>query len=131
MNLRDKLQRANKEVTSISADEAASLHDAAKVLFVDVREIHELEREGTISGAVHASRGFLEFAVDPQSAAHNEQLIPDADIVVFCASGMRSLLAARTMMEMGFNRVRNLEGGFTAWRNRGGPITPVAPSAKP
>jgi rhodanese-related sulfurtransferase len=131
MSLRDKLRRANKEVASISADEAASLHDAAKVLFLDVRELQELERDGTIPGAVHASRGFLEFAIDPQSPAHKAQLVPDADIVVFCASGMRSLLAAQTMMEMGLNKVRNLEGGFMAWRNRGGRTTSVAPRANP
>lgn len=122
MRLRDKLQRAGKEISSLTFDEAVSLLSAEDVVFVDVRELHELEEHGTIPGAVHASRGSLEFAIDPLSYDHNEQLARDANFVVFCASGMRSLLAAQTMLEMG-KKVRNLEGGFTTWRNGNGPIT--------
>lgn len=122
IRLRDKLQRANKEIASVSIDDALASHRRGNVLFVDVREMLELQREGTIPGAVHASRGSLEFAIDAQSPGHNEQLRAEAEIVVFCASGMRSLLAAQTMLEMGFLKVSNLEGGFNAWRSAGGPV---------
>jgi rhodanese-related sulfurtransferase len=91
------------------------------VVFVDIRDLLELEKDGTIPGAVHASRGSLEFALDPESAAHNKHFSRKAVFIVFCASGMRSLLAGQTMLEMGMTNVMNLEGGYARWRKEGGP----------
>lgn len=120
--LRDKLRTANSEVPSISVDDAQSLLGKDGVLFLDVRNLDELQRDGTIPGAVHASRGFLEFVIDPASRAYNPKIRSDLEIVVFCASGMRSLLSAQTMRDMGYSNVKNLDGGFVAWRNRNAPV---------
>jgi rhodanese-related sulfurtransferase len=125
-SLRDKLRKASEEIASISVDDAQSLLGDLNVIFVDVREVHELQREGTIPGAVHASRGWLEFTLDPISPSYNAKLTPKAELVIFCSTGMRSLLSAQTMVEMGFSKVRNLDGGFTAWRNRNGPVAAAA-----
>ena len=122
LTLRDKLRKANQEIQSVSAEEAQQLLDSETVLFLDVREAHELQQEGTIPGAVHVSRGLLEFAIEPKSPTHNPKITRDLDVIVYCASGMRSLLSAQTLLEMGFTNVRNLDGGFTAWRNRNGPV---------
>lgn len=125
INLRDKLRKANAEITSISVDDAQALLGSADVLFLDVRDLHELHRDGTIPGAEHASRGSLEFAIDSTSRAYNQNIRPELEVIIFCASGMRSLLSAQTMREMGFSKVRNLDGGFTAWRNRSAPVVMI------
>lgn len=125
-SLRDKLRKASEEIASISIDDAQSLLGDLNVIFVDVREVQELQSEGTIPGAIHASRGWLEFALDPISPSYNANLTPKSEVVVFCSTGLRSLLSAQTMVEMGFTKVRNLDGGFTAWRNNNGPVAAVA-----
>ena len=125
INLRDKLRMANAEIASISVDDAQAMLGSDDVLFLDVRDLHELHRGGTIPGAVHVSRGSLEFAIDPNSRAYNQKIRPELEVIVFCASGMRSLLSAQTMREMGFPKVKNLDGGFTAWRNRSAPVVVI------
>ena len=121
MRLQDKLKRAKELVPSIAPLDAASMLGRDDVVFVDVRDIIELEKNGTIPGSVHVSRGLLEFALDPQSAAHKKQFSREATFIVFCASGMRSLLAGQTMLEMGVKNVINLEGGYAGWSKEGGP----------
>ena len=103
-----------------------------EVLFVDLRDVRELEREGVIPGAVHAPRGMLEFWVDPESPYHREVFAPGRPLLLFCAAGWRSALAARSLMEMGVAPVAHLEGGFDAWKAAGAPVAarPVkAPAA--
>lgn len=119
--LRDKLKQAKEIVSSITHLDAVSRLGRDDVVFVDVRDLHELAKDGTIPSSVHVSRGMLEFAIDPKSPAHKEPFSRDATFVVFCASGMRSLLACQTMLEMGLKNVINLEGGYTGWRKEGGP----------
>jgi rhodanese-related sulfurtransferase len=123
ISLRDRLRKAKGEIASISADDAQALLGTKNVLFLDVRDLHEVQHDGTIPGAVHVPRGSLEFAVDPTSRAYNQTIKPELDIVVFCASGMRSLLSAQTICEMGYVRIKNIDGGFVAWRNIGAPVT--------
>ena len=109
-------------VTTRSLDEARALHGRDDVVFVDVRDVRELEREGVIPGAIHASRGLLEFWFDPSSPYHREVFAQDKEYVLFCAAGWRSALSARTLMEMGVPRVSHIDGGFTAWKAAGAPV---------
>ena len=109
-------------VTTHSLDAARAMHGTDDVVFVDVRDVRELEREGVIPGAVHAPRGMLEFWFDPTSPYHREVFSQDKEFVLFCAAGWRSALAARTLMEMGVQRVSHIEGGFEAWKAAGGPV---------
>ncbi|MDE1943513.1 MAG: rhodanese-like domain-containing protein [Betaproteobacteria bacterium] len=96
-------------------------HDPVLQL-VDVRDVRELEREGTVPGAFHAPRGLLEFWVDPESPYFKPLFGEPREFVLFCAAGWRSVLAARTLMEMGLPRVAHLAGGFGAWKTAGAPV---------
>ena len=116
-------------VATRSIDEARALHERGEVLFVDLRDVRELEREGVVPGAVHAPRGMLEFWVDPESPYHREVFAPGRPLLLFCAAGWRSALATRTLMEMGLENVAHIEGGFSAWKAAGGPV--AAKPAKP
>jgi rhodanese-related sulfurtransferase len=118
---RDMVQAALAEVTTLSADEALALHGQPGVLFVDIREAAELQREGLIPGAVVAPRGVLEFWVDPASVWHRPVFAtPGARLVLYCALGWRSALAAKTLQDMGVPAVSHLGGGFSAWKTAGG-----------
>ena len=108
------------EVASISVDEALVLVDGGDAVFVDVRERAEHDA-GAIAGAVAAPRGFLEFIADPTSPMHNPALSSGKRLVIYCASGGRSALAAKTLQDMGYSEVANLTGGFQAWTGAGGP----------
>ena len=94
-------------------------------MFVDLRDIRELWREGTIPGAMSAPRGMLEFWVDPECKYHRKAFDDAEKLVLFCASAWRSALAARALQEMGMDNVCHLERGFTAWRDNGLEIAPV------
>ncbi len=109
-------------VRTLSLDEARTRHVAADALFVDLRDVRELEREGVIPGAVHAPRGMLEFWVDPQSPYFHKAFADGKPMVLFCAAGWRSALAARTLLDMGFEDVSQIDGGFTAWKAAGAPV---------
>ena len=116
-------------IATRSIDEARALHERGEVLFVDLRDVRELEREGVVPGAVHAPRGMLEFWVDPESPYHREVFAPGRPLLLFCAAGWRSALATRTLMEMGLEDVAHIEGGFSAWKAAGAPV--AAKPAKP
>jgi rhodanese-related sulfurtransferase len=116
------VDEANAVVETKSFDEARALHERGEALFVDLREVRELEREGVIPGAVHAPRGMLEFWVDPESPYYREVFASGRPLLLFCAAGWRSALAARTLMEMGVEKVAHLEGGFSAWKASGAPV---------
>jgi rhodanese-related sulfurtransferase len=103
------------------ADAQTKLGDPG-VVFIDIREARELEREGTIPGAFHAPRGMLEFWVDPESPYHKEVFGSDKQFIIFCQSAWRSALATATLVEMGLTSVSHIEGGFSAWKQAGGPI---------
>ncbi len=92
------------------------------VLFVDIRDIRELERVGTIPGAFHAPRGMLEFWVDPESPYYKDTFDQNRKIILFCASAWRSALACKQLQDMGYGPVAHLEGGFKAWKDNGGPV---------
>lgn len=96
------------------------------VVFVDVRESDERRKTGTLKGAVHASRGFLEFHADPNSPTHIKALSSGKRLVLYCASGNRSALAAKTLKSIGVSNVVHVAGGFPALQKAGGETEPAA-----
>jgi rhodanese-related sulfurtransferase len=119
------MAEANAVIETVSVQDALKLVDDPEVLFIDVRETAELKSEGTIAGAIHAPRGFLEFLADPESPMHNRALSSGKRLLLFCASGGRSTFAARTLNEMGIENVAHIAGGFSAWRQARGPVVAV------
>jgi rhodanese-related sulfurtransferase len=113
---------ANAAVDTLSVEEAKQLVGKDDVVFVDVREGGELAVQGKIPGAVHAPRGMLEFYADPSAPYHKPELNSGKRLVVYCASGGRSALAAKTLKDMGIDKVANLLGGFTAWQQGSGEV---------
>ncbi|MDA9684765.1 rhodanese-like domain-containing protein, partial [Candidatus Pelagibacter bacterium] len=102
------------------AKEVKSLVDKNEVSLIDVRDIRELWKEGTIKGSKHIPRGMLEFWLDPESSYYQENKIKDLKkIVLFCALGFRSALATKALIDMGFKNVANASGGFDALKNAG------------
>jgi rhodanese-related sulfurtransferase len=114
------LAEANAKVESVSVQDAVPLLGDPSVVFLDVREAAE-RQNGFIPGSIPAPRGFLEFIADPEGPMHDPALAGDKTLVVYCGSGGRSALASRTLDEMGFEKVRNLVGGFAAWTAAGAP----------
>jgi rhodanese-related sulfurtransferase len=111
---------ATASVETLPAEMAVKLLGQPNVVFVDVRETAELEKTGKLKGAVEVSRGLLEFQADPASPGHLTELHPARQLVLFCASGGRSALAAKTLKDMGFEKVSHVAGGFPAIKNAGG-----------
>ena len=95
------------------------------VVFVDIRDPREIEREGTIPGAFRCTRGMLEFWIDPESPYHKPVFAQDKKFVFFCGGGWRSALAAKVAHEMGLKPVAHIDGGFAAWKKAGAPIESV------
>ncbi len=116
------LAEANAKIETLSVDEAIPLAGRDDVVFVDLRDPRELEREGRLPGAVHCPRGMLEFWIDPESPYHKPVFAQDKRFVFFCAGGWRSALAAATAGDMGLKPVAHVEGGFSAWKKAGGPV---------
>lgn len=118
----DLVAEANAAVGTVAAAEAKQLVGKDDVLFVDVRDGAELAKHGKVPGAVHAPRAFLEFYADPASPSHKPELASGKRLVLYCGSGARSALAAKTLKDMGIDKVVNLVGGFGAWQQAGGEI---------
>ena len=118
---KDMIAGANAVIDSVSVHDALPLASDDSVVFVDVREAAE-RAQGTIPGSIHAPRGFLEFIADPQGPMHKPELASGKRIVVFCASGGRSALASKTLVDMGIKNVANMAGGIAAWKEAGGAI---------
>jgi rhodanese-related sulfurtransferase len=114
------LQEANAAITTLSVDDAKKLQGKNDVVFVDLRDPRELEREGKIPGAFHCPRGMLEFWIDPESPYAKPIFQEDRTFVFFCAGGWRSALAAKTAKDMGLKPVAHIEGGFGEWKKQGG-----------
>ena len=127
--IRTLVADAEREIETLSFEDAVKLSGRDDVLFVDVRDIRELERDGKMPGAFHCPRGMLEFWIDPDSPYYKDVFAQDKKYVFFCAGGLRSALAAQTAQRMGMKPVAHLEGGFGGWKKSGGPIE--APKEKP
>ena len=114
------VQEANENIETLSADEVKSLVEKDEITLIDVRDIRELWKEGTIENSKHIPRGMLEFWLDPESSYYKANKIKDIKkMVLFCALGFRSALATKSLMEMGFQNVAHIEGGFDALKKSG------------
>ena len=106
---------ALKEINTISTDEAYEKFTKNECNLIDIRDVRELEREGRIEDSNHIPRGMLEFWLDPESAYFKQgKLELKKEMVLFCAGGMRSALAAKSLKDMGFKKVSHIDGGFGA-----------------
>ncbi len=116
------IAEAHERIQTLSVEDAQAKLGDPNVVFIDIREARELEREGTIPGAFNAPRGMLEFWVDPESPYHKEILGPDKEFILFCQSAWRSALATAALLDMGHASVSHIEGGFSAWKQAGAPV---------
>lgn len=116
------LDEALAEITTLSVEEARARFGSDDVVFVDLRDIRELKREGRIPGALHAPRGMLEFWVDPESPYFKPVFGEGKSFIFFCAAGWRSALATKAVQDMGLEPVAHIDGGFSAWRDAGLPV---------
>ena len=119
---RQMVDEAKSRVKTIGLDEAKARLGKSDVMFVDLRDVRELEREGQIPGAFHCPRGMLEFWIDPDSPYYKDAFAPGKQFVFYCNAAWRSALAADVAQQMGMENVVELDGGFTAWKNAGLPV---------
>ena len=122
--IKELCAEAETEIETMTVDQVMAVKDNDDVQLVDIRDIRELWRDGTIPGAIHAPRGMLEFWVDPNSPYHREDFASGKKFIFYCAGGMRSALAAQSVHRMGLEPVAHMAGGFGAWSKAEGPIEP-------
>lgn len=116
---------ASAQITtySVSDIQARLAAGDARLQLVDIRDVRELEREGTAVGALHAPRGMLEFWVDPASPYFKPVFADEArEFVLYCGAGWRSALATKALQDMGMTNVAHIDGGFTDWVKQGAPV---------
>ena len=118
-SVKQLVNRALKEIETISVEQASALLDDEGTVIVDIRDVRELYRDGKIPGALHAPRGMLEFWVDPDSEYHRKIFSSGKRFVLYCAKSHRSALATQTIQNMGLEPVCHIDGGFLAWREAG------------
>jgi rhodanese-related sulfurtransferase len=119
---RQLVDEAKSRITTIGLEDAKARLGKPDVLFVDLRDVRELEREGQIPGAFHCPRGMLEFWIDPDSPYYKDAFAPGKQFVFYCNGAWRSALAADVAQQMGLPNVVEMDGGFTAWKNAGLPV---------
>ena len=123
LGYKDLIADAMSKIDTLNQAEAMALLDDPDTLFVDIRDVRELEREGMIPNAFHAPRGMLEFWVDPASPYFKPVFGDEAkEYVLFCAASWRSALATKALQEMGMTNVAHVDGGFAAWVKDGAPV---------
>jgi rhodanese-related sulfurtransferase len=118
------IAEAEKRTQGISIVEALKRQGEPNTVFVDIRDVRELERDGMIPGAFHAPRGMLEFWVDPESPYYKPVFTDDKTFILYCQADWRGTLAAAALADMGMTNVLHLEGGYGEWRKAGGPTAP-------
>ena len=124
--IKELVAEAEAAITTLSIKEAIKRYKDEDVVFVDIRDIRELERDGTIPNSVHAPRGMLEFWFDPESKYHREVFGDEnKTYVLFCAAAWRSALATKTLQDMGFVNIVHFSEGFGGWKESGGSINLV------
>ncbi len=124
----EMVAEAKQRVENLSVDQAAREVASGDAILVDLRDPGERAQNGVIPGAVSAPRGMLEFWADPTSSYHRPEFDPNRRIILHCASGGRSALAADTLQQMGYQNVAHLDGGLNAWKAAGQPVESETPS---
>jgi rhodanese-related sulfurtransferase len=120
-NVKQMMEAANAAVPRITPAQAQEMMAKGNTLVVDVRDGTEVEKSGKVAGAVHVSRGMLEFRADAESPYHDKNFAKDKTVILYCASGGRSALSGKTLKDMGYAQVYNL-GAFKDWAESGGAI---------
>ena len=120
-NLKQMMEAANAAVPRITPAQAREMIAQGNALVVDVRETQEVANSGKAAGAVHVSRGLLEFRADPDSPSHDKNFAKDKNVILYCGSGGRAALAGKLLKDLGYERVFNL-GGFKDWADAGGEV---------
>jgi rhodanese-related sulfurtransferase len=120
-SVKQMMEAANAAVPKITPAQAKEMIAKGNTLVVDVRDGTEVAASGKVAGAVHVSRGMLEFRADPESPYHDKNFAKDKSVVVYCASGGRSALAGKVLKDLGYDQVYNL-GGFKDWAESGGAV---------
>ena len=114
------VEEAKKNIETLSSDDVKTLYENKEITLIDVRDIRELWKEGTVKNSKHIPRGMLEFWLDPESSYFQANKIKEIKkIVLFCALGLRSALATKSLIEMGFKNVAHVDGGFDALKKSG------------
>ena len=127
LTVKQMLEAANAAVPKITPAQAHEMIGKGNTLVVDVRDAPEVEKSGKVAGAVHVSRGMLEFRADPESPYHDKNFSKDKSVILYCASGGRSALAAKVLKDMGYQHVYNV-GAFKDWAESGGAVEkPIEP----
>jgi len=125
--VKQMLEAANAAVPRITPPQAREMMAKGNTLVIDVRDAPEVEKSGKVGGAVHVSRGMLEFRADPETPYHDKNFTKDKVLILYCASGGRSALAGKVLKEMGYSQVYNL-GAFKDWAESGGAVDkPIKP----
>jgi rhodanese-related sulfurtransferase len=120
-SVKDMLAAANAAVPRITPAQARGMIAEGNTLVVDVRDAPEVQASGKVAGAVHVSRGMLEFRADPELPSHDKSFAKDKNVIVYCASGGRSALSGKLLKDLGYEHVYNL-GAFKDWAESGGTI---------
>ena len=121
-SVKEMVEVAKSEIDNISPEEASRRATEEGALIVDIRDVREMQRDGAIPGAMHAPRGMLEFWVSPDSPYTKEIFGEDRECVLCCAGGMRSALSAKTLKDMGMEKISHIETGFGGWQADDMPI---------
>src|SRR6059058_3981621 len=121
ISVKQMMEAANAAVPKITPAQAREMIGKGNTLVVDVRDAPEVEKSGKVAGAVHVSRGMLEFRADPESPYHDKNFAKDKTVILYCASGGRSALGGKVLKDMGYDRVYNL-GAFKDWAESGGSV---------
>ena len=121
LGLKQMMEAANAVVPKITPSEARQMIARGNTLMVDVRDGSEVEKSGKAAGAVHVSRGMLEFRADPESPAHDKYFTRDKTVILYCGSGGRAALAGKLLKDMGYGDVYNA-GSFKEWAESGGAV---------
>jgi rhodanese-related sulfurtransferase len=120
-SVKQMMEAANAVVPRITPAQARELMAKGGTLVVDVRDAPEVEKSGKVAGAVHVSRGMLEFRADPDSPYHDKNFARDKTVIVYCASGGRAALSGKVLKDFGYDQVYNL-GAFKDWAESGGAV---------
>ena len=121
-SVKEMVDEAEARIETLTVEEAIKRFRKKDHVFVDIRDVRELDHEGMVPDAFHAPRGMLEFWIDPESPYHKDIFASGQTFVLYCRSGHRSALATATLQDMGLAPVCHIEGGFTAWTEGGGPV---------